>query len=107
MLPIAENESSFPVLSDAADTSCVYIGRYFLLFERLPVVAEQTISTTEPQVSLKILVDGETVADVRILLGDYKCKVLSIEAGDAFELMVDKDRCIPDPYITVPVLHYL
>ena len=107
MFPIAENESSFPVLGDAANTPCVYVGRYFPFFEFLSIVAEQTISAAEPQVSLKIFVDGETVADIRAFLGEHEGKVFAIKAGDAFEIIVEKDRSIPNPYITLPVLHNL
>ena len=60
--------------------------------------------------SLKVLVDGETVADIRAFFRNYECKVFAVEAGDAFEffaLTVEIRGCIPNPYITVSVLRDL
>ncbi|MCY3790419.1 MAG: hypothetical protein OXH63_16720 [Gemmatimonadetes bacterium] len=65
------------------------------------------MSTAEPQMPLKVLIDGETVFDIRAFLGVYESKVFAIEAGDTFDIRVETGRNIPNPYISVPILRDL
>ena len=75
--------------------------------ELLPIIAEQAIDAAKPQVSVVVLVDDETVVDIKVRLGGYQCKVLAIKTTNAFFYLLEIVRRIPDPYITSPVLYNL
>ena len=75
-------------------------------FKLLPIVLEQAIDAAKPQVAIAVLTDSETVVDI-VIFSAYKFKVLAIEAKNAFLYTVEQGSCIPDPYITSPILHDL